>query len=475
MSINTNTKTDDWSSKHVTVIGAGVSGAALAFLARDLGAKVFVSEERAVANSDTLERFGKAGIEWELGGHRDRAFEADVLLLSSGVSPEAFCVQEAKKRHVPVMGELDFVVPRIKGRIIGITGSNGKSTSTALCGHLFQKMGFKTGVGGNIGKAASLFTREDFDYVVLELSSFQLHWAHNLKSAVGVVTNLAPDHIDWHGNYENYVAAKAKLIALQEPEGWSILQDRDFKALHVEKPHRTVVLSWSEKPENETAGHIFMGKDAASLRLEGKERLSTRLFRYDETTLLGRHNLENIAMTLATARLLGVERDDGEGCGGQFLTDFTPLPHRCQWVATLDGVTYVDDSKGTNVAASVTALRAIEGRKIAILGGKGKGEDYEALAEAVVKEADAAVLIGAEKERIGTALKKTGFTKTYQADDMETAVSLAHQLARPGMVVLLSPACTSWDMYENYKKRGEHFRAVVRNLEKWGSPKDEAK
>jgi UDP-N-acetylmuramoylalanine--D-glutamate ligase len=448
---------EDWHSKQITVIGGGVSGIALAFLARDLGAKVFVSEERNTLAGDTLERLKNAGIEWELGGHSDRAFEADTLLLSSGISPKAFCVREAERCGVPVMGELDFVVPQIKGRIVGITGSNGKSTTTALSGHILQKMSFKTGVGGNLGEAASLFTQESFDYVVLELSSFQLHWAHNLRSAVGVVTNLAPDHIDWHGSYGNYVASKAKLLSLQDSSGWGVIQDRDCEALRVEKFDKTVVLSWDERSKNETAGHIFMGKDSAVLRLEGKEHL---LFRYGETALLGNHNLENVAMTLATAYLLGIVVGDVR----EILADFNSLPHRCELVATIDGVAYVDDSKGTNVAASITALTSIEGRKVAILGGKSKGEDYEALAETVMKEADAAVLIGEEKDRIETALRKAGFMNTHRVADMETAVSLAQKFARPGMVVLLSPACTSWDMYESYKKRGEHFNAIVRNL-----------
>jgi UDP-N-acetylmuramoylalanine--D-glutamate ligase len=250
---------------------------------------------------------------------------------------------------------LDFVAPWLKGRVIGITGSNGKSTTTALSGHILQQRGFKTGVGGNLGEAASLFAQKSFDYVVLELSSFQLHWAHDLRSAVGVVTNLAPDHIDWHESYENYVATKAKLLSLQEPSGWSVVQDRDCEALRVEKFDKTVVLSWDERPENGAAGHIFMGKDSAVLRLEGEEH---SLFRYDETALLGNHNLENVAMALTTAYLLGIAVTDVR----EVLADFNPLPHRCALVATIDGVTYVDDSKGTNVAASVTALTSIEGR-----------------------------------------------------------------------------------------------------------------
>jgi UDP-N-acetylmuramoylalanine--D-glutamate ligase len=287
-----------------------------------------------------------------------------------------------------------------------------------------------------------------------------------LKSAVGIVTNLAPDHIDWHGNYESYVAAKAKLLSLQSADGWRVIQDCDRDALRVERPGRTVALSWAEKSgkplsgePKETAGRIFMRKDRAELCLAEQERL---LFRYEETALLGRHNLENVAMALGAAHLLNVPVPDVQGA----LADFRSLPHRCQLARTLDGVAYVDDSKGTNVAASVTALTSIEGRKIVILGGKGKGEDYGALAEAVLREAEAAVLIGAERDQIEQALKNAGFTQIHEAAGMEEAVRTAKNLAGPGMVVLLSPACTSWDMYENYKKRGEHFCAVVQNLEK---------
>ena len=441
----------------ITVIGAGVSGTALALFARELGKKVFVSEERDGLSSEAIERFKKADIEWEAGGHSERAFDTDILLLSSGIPPYASCVRKAELKGVPVVGEMDFVAPHIQGALVGITGSNGKSTLTALSGHLLQKAGFKTGIGGNIGEAASLFTKEAFDYVVLELSSFQLYWAHDLKSAVAAVTNLAPDHIDWHGSYEAYVAAKAKILSLQDPSGWGIVQDRDYEVLQVKKPDRTVVLSWEEKPRNAAEGHLFMGREAAVLRLGGQEKL---LFRYEDTTLLGSHNLENIAMALAAAHLLRVGIPDVR----KALADFKPLPHRCELVATIDGVAYVDDSKGTNVAASVTAMTSVKGRKIVILGGKGKGEDYGLLAETVVKEADAAILMGVEKGRIEAALKKVGYTPAYGVENMEEAVSLARTLARPGMVVLLSPACTSWDMYESYKKRGEHFRAVVQSL-----------
>ncbi|MDR3231771.1 MAG: UDP-N-acetylmuramoyl-L-alanine--D-glutamate ligase [Synergistaceae bacterium] len=447
----------NWKSKRITVIGAGVSGTALALLARRLGADVFVSEERNVVSPETAGTLGREDIAWEVSGHSARAYDADVLLLSSGIPPNAPCVAEAGRRGLSVVGELDFVAPHMEGRILGVTGSNGKSTLTSLTGHLLQKAGFKTAVGGNLGSAASLFAGEKFDFLVLELSSFQLHWAHDLRCETAIVTNLAPDHIDWHGSYEAYVGAKAKILSMQDAEGWRIVQDRDCEALGIQNFDRTVVLSRGEKPAHKAGGHIFMGEDAATLRMEGKEY---PLFRCADVTLLGRHNMENVAMGLVAARLSDVAVSDVRGA----LSDFKPLPHRCEFAGSVNGVTYVDDSKGTNVAASVTALSSIEGRKIAILGGKGKGEDYAPLAEAVVREADAAVVLGAERANIQTALRAAGYSAIHEVADMKEAVETAYRLARPGMVVLLSPACTSWDMYPNYGKRGEHFRSLVRAL-----------
>ncbi|MDR2528913.1 MAG: UDP-N-acetylmuramoyl-L-alanine--D-glutamate ligase [Synergistaceae bacterium] len=451
-----NKKGKDWNGKQLTVIGAGVSGVALALLAHDLGARVFVSEEKAALPQGSAERLEKNGVAWEGGGHSPRAFEADALLLSSGIPPFAPCVQEAERLGVPVIGELDFTAPHIRGPIVGVTGSNGKSTLTALTGHILKKAGLKVGVGGNIGEAAALFTRETFDYVVLELSSFQLHWAHEMKTAVAIITNLAPDHIDWHGSYEAYRAAKAKLLSLQDERGWGVIQARDRQTLGPSRYDRLAVLSWDEEPGGEFFGCVFMGKDQAVLRLGGKEY---PLFSYRDTTLLGRHNLENTAMALAAVKLLNVTLPP------EALKGFRPLPHRCELAGEVNGVTYIDDSKGTNVAASVTALTSIEGRKVVILGGKGKGEDYGTLAEAVMKEAEAAVVLGAEKDRIEAALRDAGFASVHRVSGMEEAVLMARKLTHPGMVVLLSPACTSWDMYENYKQRGEHFRALVGELE----------
>ena len=437
----------------VSVIGAGVSGQGLALLAHNLGYEVFVSEKKDIT-PEAKSLFTQNNIAYE-EGHSPKIFECDEILISSGIPPQSEILREAIKRGVKLTGELDFVIPHIRTqRLVCITGSNGKSTVTSLTGHILTHSGLKAGTGGNLGTASSRFTQEDFDAVVLELSSFQLARAtKNLHSLVSVITNLAPDHIDWHGSYEAYVEAKSRVLSLRDPEGWGIIQDRDFDAL---SPNgKIITLSWSAKPEHDTAGHIFMAEDRAALTLGGE---TSTLFTYDDTTLIGSHNLENVAMSLCAVKLLGVDISHNVK---NLLEGFRPLPHRCEDAGTVDGVRYIDDSKGTNVAASITAMKSINGRKIVILGGQGKGEDYAPLAEAVKSECDYAVLIGEEAGKIQSALETAGYTTFRRASTMEEALDISRSLARPGMTVLLSPACTSWDMYKSYKARGEHFCRIV--------------
>ena len=437
----------------ISVIGAGVSGQGLALLAHNLGHEVLVSEMKSIT-PEAKSLFTQNNIAYE-EGHTSKVFECDEILISSGIPPQSEILRKAETRGLKMTGELDFVLPHIRTRnLVCITGSNGKSTVTSLTGHILSRAGLKAGTGGNLGTASARFTQEDFDAVVLELSSFQLARAtKNLRAKVAVITNLAPDHIDWHGSYEAYVEAKSRVLKLRDPEGWGIIQDRDYDTL---KPSgKIIVLTWNSKPEHDTSGHISMSDSEATLTLNGE---TTRLFRYDETTLIGTHNLENVAMSLCAVKLLGVEI---EGRANFLIDGFKPLPHRCEDAGTLDGVHYIDDSKGTNVAATITAMKCISGRKVIILGGQGKGEDYTPLAEAVKTECDYAVLIGEEAGKIQEALERGGFMNFRRAATMEEAVEISQSLAKPGMVVLLSPACTSWDMYKSYKARGEHFCRIV--------------
>ena len=440
----------------LTVIGAGVSGQGLALLAHTLGENVLVSEQKNIPE-DVKAIFAQNNIAYE-EGHTSKVFEdTSEILISSGIPPQSEILREAEKKGIKLTGELDYVLPHIRTQnLVCVTGSNGKSTVTSLIGHILNRAGLKAGTGGNLGTASAKFTQEDFDAVVLELSSFQLARAtKNLRSKVSIITNLAPDHIDWHGSYEAYVEAKNRVLTLRDPDGWGIIQDRDFDTLT--PSGKIITLSWTETPSHKTSGHIFMKDSESVLTLNGE---TIPLFRYSDTTLIGSHNLENAAMSLCAVYLLGVK-----GNAKFLLEGFRPLPHRCEHAGTVDGVQYIDDSKGTNVAATITAIQSIPGRKIIILGGQGKGEDYTPLAEAVKSECDSAVLIGEEAGKIQDALERAGYTNFHRVSTMEEAVQVSRSLAKPGMVVLLSPACTSWDMYKSYKARGEHFCRIVREMQ----------
>jgi len=446
--------------KRITVIGAGISGIGLASLAARLNASVFVSEKKEI-DGETGRVLQSCGADFEGGGHSGKAFEADLIVLGSGIPPKAPVVLEALKKGVPLCGELDFLSPYLEGKIIGVTGSNGKSTTTSLIGHLLGKAGYSVSVSGNIGSSLADAALLPWDYIVIELSSFQLHWNTSLSCDVAVVTNLAPDHIDWHGSYEEYVKSKAKILWTLKPEGAAVFQERDRELLGTGNcPGRTVGFRWSSDAGGSSETEIIAdetGKAVFLISASGSEKL----FDFDSLPLIGKHNIENGAMAAGVLKLLKI--------GGEYdryFTDFRGLPHRCEKVAEIHGILYIDDSKGTNVASTATALGSIPGRKVIILGGQGKGEDYAPLAEAVKKEASAAVVMGEELQKISDALKKAGFNQVIEASGMEDAVAKASSALQGKGVVLLSPACTSWDMYPNYKKRGEHFRNIVLGMER---------
>ncbi|MGC9371874.1 MAG: UDP-N-acetylmuramoyl-L-alanine--D-glutamate ligase [Thermovirgaceae bacterium] len=444
----------------MTIVGAGVSGKALVALAAGLGAKVFVTDKGPV-NEKTRCFFQHRGIAFEEKGHTRKALECDALVLSSGVPPSAKPVVEAARRSIPVIGELDFVADHLKGGIIGVTGSNGKTTTTALTGRILADGGFKTAVAGNIGSPLAECAFGEHDWIVAELSSFQLYWARDFRIDLAVLTNIAPDHLDWHGSLDDYVAAKMKIFTLARRGSPGICQDADAAGvLRVSRPRALEILPLRRDDGSGTVGDtdgIFLSEGNCRLYRNG---CPVFLFPFKDVPLVGSHNIENAAMAAATAAMAGAK---STGIA-ESIAAFKPLPHRCEKVATIHGITYVNDSKGTNVAAASAALDSIQGPIVVILGGKGKGEDYGPLAEAVLRNARAAVLIGEEKDRIASSLLAHGYRTFSMATTMEDAVKAAAKMAPPNATVLLSPACTSWDMYENYRARGEHFQQIVWSL-----------
>ncbi len=449
------------SGKRITIIGSGVSGRGMASLASELGAAVFVTDRGAV-DETAKALFRERGVGWEEGGHTDRCLEADLVVAGSGIPPHAPVILEAQKRGVPVSGELDFLAPWLDGRIIGVTGSNGKSTTTALIGHMLKKKGLSVAVAGNIGESMADSALRRWDFIVVELSSFQLHWNTRFSCSLAVVTNLAPDHLDWHGSYGEYVRSKSRIITTLKEGGAVIVQRRDCSALGAPFSGKMCVpFSWREGTETAERGISLTADGDRRITFLHSGETEEKLFDFDELPLIGRHNIENASMAAATVRLAGA----GDGEGGLF-SGFKGLPHRCEKVSEFGGILFVDDSKGTNVASTCTALTSIEGKKAVILGGQGKGEDYAPLAETVAREAVAAVVIGAEKGKIMDALLRAGFKGAIEAKSLDDGVPMAVRALGGGGVVLLSPACTSWDMYPNYGARGDHFKKIVLSMRK---------
>ena len=449
-------KDSAYKGKRISVIGAGVSGISLAELARKMGAEVFVSDLKKI-KEETLKAFENMGIDWEEDGNTERVLACDEIILSSGISHDMPLLDLAASKGIPVTGELDFVYPYMSGKIIAVTGSNGKTTTASMAGFFLERSGADSMTGGNIGNPAANAAYNRTDFLVLELSSFQLSKVNKFKCDVAVVTNLAPDHIDWHGSYEKYTEAKANVIRSLVPNGYAIYQERDSKELNVPEG-MGYPLSW-QKPDNNKKG-IYLDRENSAAFICVKERESLiKLFDFKAVKLLGSHNIENTAMASAALLLLG----DGPA-DPAVISEYEPPRHRCAFAGSIKGITFVDDSKGTNVAATVTAMSSLEGSKVMILGGQGKGEDYAALAEAVLKYAKSAVLIGEEKEKIASALDAAGYKNYYIASEMEDAVEKAYSAAVHGDTVLLSPACTSWDMYPNYGARGDHFCELVKRI-----------
>jgi UDP-N-acetylmuramoylalanine--D-glutamate ligase len=442
----------------VTVVGSGISGKSLALLSKKLGYEVFVTEREEI-DPETRDLYRKKGILWEEKGHTNKMLDCDLVVLSSGISPQSLPVEMAKNAGVLIQGELDFVFPYLTGKIIGVTGTNGKSTTSALIAHLLSKLGYKTALAGNFGFPLADFAKQDLDFIAAEISSFQLHWANRFSCHIAVVTNICPDHLDWHGSFKAYVESKKRIIDLLSSDGYCVYQNKDRELLRT-NGCRGAVLRWASDCSTgkcEEQDEIILHDSEAYLRTESRD---IKLFSYSILPLYGRHNVENTAMAMAAVYYLGCDAERTS----HLLSDFKNLPHRCEKVGEKKGITFIDDSKGTNVASSITAITSIPGTKVIILGGKGKGEQYDELAKAVKAHARGAVLLGAEKGAISEALESAGFRNYILVSSMEEAVYCAFNMACPGDIVLLSPACTSWDMYKNYHERGEDFKRIVKTI-----------
>ena len=449
--------------KKAVVVGLGRSGEAAARLLASRGAKVVVLDHKGEEElRPQMQALEPLGIEVRPGGHHKEALKgADLLVLSPGVDPSLPLWQEARRQGTEVMGELELAARSISEPIIAVTGTNGKTTTTHLIGHLLREARRRVFVGGNIGSpvAEYLLGGERADFVVLEVSSFQLETISTFRPWVAVLLNVGEDHLDRHRSFGDYLRAKARIFENQAPEDWAVLNldDPPVRGLLEASQIPSSTLPFSKEPLDRREGAFLQGEDAL-LRLGGiEERVSLRPF-----PLRGEHNVENALAALLVGRLCGLEPQEMEGALGSF----RPLPHRLEFVGEVKGVTFWNDSKATNPSATLRALEAMEGPVVLIAGGRNKGLDLGPLRRAARKKVRAVVALGEAGPEVERAFQ--GLAPVMRAQGMEEAVRLAFENSSPGEAVLLSPACASFDMFRDYRERGEAFRSAVERLRDGG-------
>ncbi|MGO0122019.1 UDP-N-acetylmuramoyl-L-alanine--D-glutamate ligase [Desulfothermobacter acidiphilus] len=435
----------------VLVIGAGKSGVAAARLLRRHGAEVTLSDRHQVKVPPLPE-----GVQLLLGTYPPvQGF--DFLVISPGVPQDEPPVQEARQLGLEVLGELELAYRWAKAPIVAITGTNGKTTTTALTGAIVRASGKKVWVAGNIGIPLSEVVEEAApqDLLVVEVSSFQLETAITFCPRVAVVLNLTSDHLDRHGDMEAYRRAKARIFARQTAKEVTVLNYDDPGVREMAEETRGKVCFFSARHKLAKGAWVEEG----TIRVRWEE-VDGRVVRCASLALPGVHNLENALAATAAAMVCRVPLE----VIGKVLQNFPGVPHRLELVAEIGGVRYVNDSKGTNPDATVRALEAYDCPIVLIAGGRNKGSSFELLAAKIKEKVKALVLIGEAAPFLAAAAAAAGVKDITVAADLPTAVRQARDKAKPGEVVLLSPACASWDMFRSYEERGECFRQAVKGF-----------
>jgi UDP-N-acetylmuramoylalanine--D-glutamate ligase len=434
--------------KRVMVVGLGVTGQAAARFLAERGASLILTDRRTDVARGTI----PAG-EIHLGAE-DPAWlsGADLVVTSPGVPRDSVLLRAAVDARIPVLSEIELAAGFLTAPIVAITGTNGKSTVTVMLGEIFKAAGMRTFVGGNLGTPLIDAVGREFEVAVAEVSSFQLEWVESFKPRVGVHLNLSDDHFDRYRDLEDYARAKARLFARQDAGDWAILNRDDPRVWRLAREVKSQVLGFGlDAP---TVPGIW-GDSSTLMFDDGRRRGRIDLHGY---RLTGRHNLANAMAASAAALVMGVDPRHIE----RALGEFKPLAHRIEIVRELGGVTFIDDSKGTNVGAVVEAIAAVKRPVILIAGGLDKGGDYAPLRRPLKDKVKLAILIGQAREQMRSALE--GATVIELAQTLDDAVARAARAAVAGDTVLLSPACSSFDQFKDYAERGEVFKKLVRAL-----------
>jgi UDP-N-acetylmuramoylalanine--D-glutamate ligase len=442
--------------KRVLVVGLGKSGVASALFLNAQGARVTVSDAKSPEDlSDQIPVLLDQGITVETGGHGERTFrEQDLIVVSPGVPVDAPLLVQARALGESVIGEIELAAQFLPGTIVAITGSNGKTTTTTLAGEILTASGFSALVGGNIGTPAISFadraTRDTV--IVLEVSSFQLETIDKFRPRVAVVLNVTPDHLDRHRTVEAYVDAKARIFENQRGDDFAVLNADDSTCVAMAARTRAQVFWFSRQKEVERGAWVRDGNILFREKAQQRE-----IMQVSEIPLKGAHNVENVLAAVCAGSLMGCAPEKIR----KAVTSFRAVEHRLEYVATIRGVDYYNDSKATNVDATIKAIESFSANVHVILGGKDKGSDYSVLNDLLRQRVKRVYTIGAAAGKIESQIKGV---EVVHAETLENALRKANAAAEAGDVVLLAPACSSFDQFKSYEHRGQVFKEIVRGL-----------
>lgn len=452
--------------KKVVILGLARSGIAVARVLASRGAQVTANDMKTASElANEAEELKSLGVELALGGHPKELFmSADLIIQSPGVPADLEPLQAARQAGIKIISEVEFAARLLKGRLIGITGSNGKTTTTTLIGELMRAAGAKTIVGGNIGTPLTSLVEQSSDnsWLVAELSSFQLETIDTLRASVAVITNITPDHLDRHGSFENYMRAKHRLFLNQTDADWAVLNadDRGVNEMASSLGIRARKVWFSSNGAQLAQLYVHDGHICTTLVTgDGSE---TRVIDISELQIPGLHNVENVMTALGAVFCAMATTIDDLAPLVDTIRKFKGVEHRIEFVAEIGGVKFYNDSKATNVDSTIKALESFAGNVILILGGKDKGSDFSVLAPLIRERVKHIVLIGAASDKIADQI--AGTQMMTRAISMEDAVQRSAAIASAGDTVLLAPACASFDMFDNYEHRGRVFKDEVRKL-----------
>lgn len=442
--------------KRIVVLGAGESGAGAAVLAKAKGFDVFVSDMSSIKDKYKA-LLDQHQIEWEEGHHtEEKILNADEIIKSPGIPKEAPMIQKVMAKGIHIISEIEFAGRYTHSKMVCITGSNGKTTTTSLIYHIFKSAGYDVGLAGNIGKSLALQVAEDpHEYYVIELSSFQLDNMYDFHANIAILLNITPDHLDRYDfSMQNYVNAKMRIIQNQTAsDSFIYWNDDPIVRKELEKYDiQAIQYPFSELKEKGSIGYIEEGQYKI-------EKPTPFNMEQEELSLTGKHNIYNSLAAGIASNISGIKKEVIR----KSLSDFPGVEHRLEKVAKVKGVQYVNDSKATNVDACWYALESMKTPTILILGGKDKGNDYNHIKELVKQKCKGLVYLGADNTKLHNFFDGFGIP-VRDTNNMKDCVSACYEMAEPGDTVLLSPCCASFDLFKNMEDRGEQFKARVREL-----------